>query len=984
MQSCSARWSGPVDRLRRLLRLVPRACVPLAAPLLLAPVPVAAQYFTRPNIPWRTISTEHFDIHFPAEMQPWTEAVARHIESVADAVNAVVGNEPRARVMVMVEDPSNVANGFALPFLEGPVMFLWPTPPQPSPSLGAHRGWGEILAVHEYAHLAHLTFPSRNPRERLFWSLMPVQFSPVAQKAPAWVIEGYATVIEGQLTGSGRPPSVGRAAVLRQWALDGKFPTYGQLNGTATYLGGNMRYLVGSAFLEWLQERRGDSSLVHLWRRMSARQLRSFDDAFTGVFGAPAADLYGAFTVDVMSRALEARKQLTAARLAEGELVQRLAGGTGDPAISPDGKRVALVVRSLTGPSRLVVWSTSPPDDDAELRRARQRLLQRDPLDVAPFDSFPRPRKALATLHPAGGRSHEHPRWMPDGDRVLVSRDEPTADGVLRPDLFLWNTEGGGMRRVTHGAGIRQADPAPDGVQAAGVRCHAGVCSLVLVNLRNGSWRVLAAGSPDSVWHRPRFSPDGSRIAASLHADGEWRVVVVDARSGQLRRLGAADDPSRHSPSWLASGRELVAVSERGGVANLELLALDGSAPCLLTRVTGAVAAPEVNRADGSVAFLSMRSGGLDLRRLASTVEGHAAEVVELGPRLAPAAPPSSGDGRRFAGRPLRPAREYGLGPRQWRVLPGGQYGPDGASATLMVANIDPISRMSVVAQGGYGRKGTWRGASLSLGLRRTAVAIDASGWYADHFPSEQQAGLFAPLTADIRYRGAGVVARIGREAGLAGYQLRGGASAGNVAGQQLDDVGRLLALGEARGRLTLGFGGRTVNLTAGALVNAGTIDGESFLRVVKSGAVSIGTARRSLRGEWRRGSVEAAGPGEFGRAFEEFLVGGPAPPYFDPAFLSQRIALPSVPSGFVYGHQFELWRASVGGMTWEPYFVWVAAGDSLSDVKRIAGVEQEFAMRSMGWARLPALRVRLGAGYSFDAPYQYRTRAYASVTYSP
>jgi hypothetical protein len=300
-----------------------------------------------------------------------------------------------------------VANGFALPFMEGPVIFLWPTPPSPSPTFGAHRGWGEALAVHEYGHIAHLTFPSRNPRERLFWKFVPTQVGPVAIKSPAWVIEGYATLIEGLITGSGRPFSAGRAAVMRQWALEGRLPNYGQLNGSAAFLGGNMRYLAGSAFLEWLVQRRGDSSLVHLWRRMSARQERSFDEAFAGVYGASAPDLYAAFTVDVTERALQIRNRLRESGLVEGELEQRLAGATGEPAIAPDGTRIAVVVRRINGPSRLVIWETNPPPVDSALQRARARLLEQDSLDVLPFDSLPRPRRALATLRPARGRSHQ-------------------------------------------------------------------------------------------------------------------------------------------------------------------------------------------------------------------------------------------------------------------------------------------------------------------------------------------------------------------------------------------------------------------------------------------------------------------------------------------------------------------------------------------------------------------------------------------------
>jgi Tol biopolymer transport system component len=944
-----------------------------------------AQFLTRPHLPWLTLRTGHFTVHYPAEMREWTESVARRLESVSAAVTSVVGNRPASRVTVLVEDPASVANGFAIPFLEGPVIFLWPTPPAPSPSLGAHHGWGELLAVHEYSHIAHLTIPSRNPNEQLLWKLLPAQLSPVARKSPAWVIEGYATLIEGRLTGSGRPPSAGRAAVLRQWALEGKLPTYGQLNSAGTFLGGSMRYLVGSAFLEWLEARKGDSSLVHLWRRLSAREQRSFGSAFAGVFGAPPEDLYGRFFVEVTAKALEVEQHLRRAPggVVEGELVQRLQGGTGDPAVSPDGKRLAVVVRSRTGPSRLVVWSAdAPPPDTAALRRQRQALA-RDPLDVPAFDSFPRPRRALATLHPASGRSHEFPRWLPDGQHLLVSRDEPLGDGAFRPDLFLWNHQTGGVRRVTRGASIRQADPAPDGRSAAGVRCQAGVCSLVVVDLSTGRWRVLAAGTPERVWHRPRWSPDGSRVAAGMHDAGRWSIAVVDVATGKWQTWAPGDGADRHSPSFLPSGQELLVVSERGGIANLEVFPLSGGAPRTLSRVTGAVLAPDVSRADGRAYFLALHAKGLDLRRM--RLDAVPAGPVALSGDLAPAAPARTGRPPvRFAADSLHAASDYGFGPRRWRVLPGSLYGPDGAALTLMIGNVDPISRLGVVAQGGYGQRGTWRGASLAMALRRSPVTLESAVWYSEHHPSEQEAGSFAPPTADIVYTAAGAIARWGREGSRTGLAVRGGATFGTVNGHQLDAAGRLVALGEAQARL--GFSVARVGIRMGAAghVSTGSTDGQSWSRTLATGSLTVGNARRSFRAEGTRGAMTVAEPGEFGKEFEYFLVGGVSPPYFDRAFLSHRVTLPAVPTGFVSGRRLEMLRLSIGGLGLEPYMLWVAAGASATDWKRIAGLEREVAFPSLGFARLPAIRIRFGAGYSFDPPYQYRTRAYGSVFYSP
>ena len=953
----------------------------IALSLLLAASPLSGQYLTRPQIPWRTITTERFDIHYPVEMEEWTRRVAVRIEGYADAVDAVIGNRPEARVTVIVEDPSNVANGFALPFMEGPVIFLWPTPPSPSPTFGSHRGWGEALAVHEYGHIAHLTFPSRNPRERLLWRFLPTRISPVAIKAPAWVIEGYATVIEGLLTGSGRPFSSGRASVLRQWALEGRLPTYAQLNGSAAFLGGNMRYLAGSAFLEWLAQRRGDSSLVHLWRRMSARQQRSFDEAFAGVFGASAPDMYAAFTVDVTERALQIRNRLRESGLVEGELVQRLVGATGEPAISPDGSRIAIVVRRLKGPSRLVVWETNPPPADSALQRARERLLERDPLDVVPFDSFPRPQRALATLRPSQGRSHESPRWMPDGITLLVSRDEPAADGITRPDLFLWNTRSKSLRRVTRASGIRQADPAPDAREAAAVRCHAGTCSVVLVTLESGAWRELVAGHPDLVWHRPRFSPDGRTIAASFQENGTWGVALIDRGTGVVRRLTSGD--SRHSPVFTPDGRSLITVSEQGGIANLELVRVDSGVPSTLTRVTGAVLAPEVNRRDGSLWFLTLRSGGYDLRHLPAPGPVTTPVVAVHGSSVpaAPPVPPAALLNVAASPSTVLP-HGYGLGPRRWRVLPGGVYGADGGTATLMVGNIDPIARLSVVGLAGLGSRGTWRGASLTAGLRRWAVGLEGSAWKVDHEPSRGDQAL-SPATSDIRTTGGGMLARIAGEESNTAYAVRGGFTVSRVSNSS-QSTSRKSALGEVRARVVYTFGPASASLTSGASLAVGETNEESWRRLVTSTAVTLGTSRRWLRGDHLSGRVSPAGAGGPGQASEQFLIGGTANPFMNPLYFSQRIALPAVPAGFLHGSRYQQWRAGIGGLDWEPYMVWIAAGDSLERYHRIAGIERAFEISALGFARLPAVRLRGGAAWSFDEPFRHRPRAYLSVTYSP
>src|SRR6266496_4657019 len=72
-----------------------------------------------------------------------------------------------------------------------------------------------------------------------------------------------------------------------------------------------------------------------------------------------------------------------------------------------------------------------------------------------------------------------------------ISRRAPDAEGVLRWDLFLWEPETGGVSRVTREADIISADPAPDGLWAAGVRSRYGITDFVRVDLTTGEVRPL-------------------------------------------------------------------------------------------------------------------------------------------------------------------------------------------------------------------------------------------------------------------------------------------------------------------------------------------------------------------------------------------------------------------------------------------------------------------------------------------------------------
>jgi hypothetical protein len=363
---------------------------------------------------------------------------------------------------------------------------------------------------------------------------------------------------------------------------------------------------------------------------------------------------------------------------------------------------------------------------------------------------------------------------------------------------------------------------------------------------------------------------------------------------------------------------------------------------------------------------------------------GIATGVVSIQGGLVPAAPPTPAAAELDSLVVTSPrSRAYGLGPRRWRVLPGGVAGAGGVTATLLLANIDPIGRLSVVAQGAVGPADSWRGASIAAGIRRTAVSVEPSMWWLAHEPSRTRRPL-SSSALDFRSRGIGIMARFNGEGSNTAFLVRGGLAAGQLSNNTLVDVTRLVASGEVRARLAVPLGSASFSATGGLAMSAGTTDDDAWTRTIGSGTLTVGTSRLSLRGDWLQGTVTRPGGNRFGRTVEQFLLGGPANPLLDGLYHSQRIAVPAVPAGFAHGPRVQVLRAGIGGRPWEPYFLWLAAGDSLTNHKRVAGLERSFAIASLGFARLPGVRARAGAAYSFDEPFQDRTRVYFSLTYVP
>ncbi|HEX5757858.1 MAG TPA: hypothetical protein VF121_01555 [Thermoanaerobaculia bacterium] len=901
---------------------------------------------------------------------------AARVEAIRTAVAAEVGYAPPQRVEVLVSDPIAAPNGAAIPLLGRPRLVLWTSPPPPDSVIGHYRDWSEALLVHEEAHLAHLLRPSRNPLRRSLAWLLPV--GPIALAAPRWAVEGYATLVEGRLTGAGRPHGDLRAAVLRRWALAGRLPSYGQLSGDDRWLGLSMAYLAGSAYLEWLDARAGPGSLPKLWARLSARRSRSFEEAFRGVFGDDPADLYGRFTAELTHRAVEAERRLAAAAPEgrEGVPWQDLEEATGAPAVSPDGGALALVRRRRDEPGELVVWATAP-DAEAEKKWQEEveRLLRRDPEDVAPVRSGPLPRKErhLLALEPEATM----PRYLADGS-VLFVRFAPDREGYLHPDLFRWEPGAGGGVRLTRGADLRDPDPAPDGRWAAATRIRHGLSQVVRVDLASGAVEPITAPALSALDH-PRVAPDGGRVAFARHAEGRWELVVRDLAGGGETRLEAPPGGTVATPAWARDGRTLFAAVGQAGFIDLWAFPVTPAGPPVrLTRTAGAALAPEPTPDGSGLFYLSLAPDGLDLYRLElpAPLAARPPMPVDTAGLVPAVPPPPPAEVPPFAEVEPGPSRPYGGGPAETLLLSTGATASAGSAWDAGVRVGDPVGRWNVLALVGGSGDGGPKGGGVAAAFRGWPVEVSAHGFQVEEQPSRQDDAVAAAALLDAERRGLELA--VGwRPQGLASAL---GLSVAGYTGEVEDldqEILSLAASWQVRRRVR----GWTLSPWLAARGDSGDTGGDSWERWRGTAGLRLADGDGgALDVAWTRGRVSGAP-----HALDLFQVGGSGSSLLPETLLAARIEAPALPVGALLGDEIEWQRAhlSLDALPAPLFFERFRVGRD-GDWLRLAGLEWRLRLPPLPIARLPAVDLRAGAARVLDGPLRGDERWWIALVARP
>ncbi|HTE54264.1 MAG TPA: DPP IV N-terminal domain-containing protein [Kofleriaceae bacterium] len=573
------------------------ACAALAA-LVLAAGPRRARAGD-PSMVWRTIETEHFEVHYHEPLGDVARRVAVSAERAHATLSAALRHSPSGKTHIVLEDDTDGTNGFASVVPRNRIVLFASAPPDTS-ALADTDNWLYNLTSHEYTHVVHLDTIGGLPA--VVNRLMGKVWAP-NQAQPRWVIEGLATYEESKRSASGRTRNALFDTYLRVATLEENDRRLDEVStGPRGWPHANAAYLYGSYFLKYVFDRHGDDKAAAMSHDYGSSAIPyGLNRSIERVTGRSFVDLYGEWRAYREARyGLEAEAVERRGRR-EGRRLTFTGENNLNPHYTADGR--AIVWQRGDGYS-LGQFRTMPVGDNAG-RSSTYVVLER----TGQFD------------------------MLGDGSMV-VEQTASYRTSYEFQELFRWDRASGAMTMLTHG--MRVSDPAvsPDEAQVAFVMNGRSRRQLAVIpNRPEARARVVWSGESrfDQAFS-PDWSPDGRRIAFSAWREGGTRdILVVDVATGAVRQL-VRDRALDVEPAWSPDGRYLYFSSDRTGIYNVYAWELATDRLWQVTDVIGCALGPEVSPDGRRMVYQGFAADGNELYE------------IELDPASWTEAPPAIDD----------------------------------------------------------------------------------------------------------------------------------------------------------------------------------------------------------------------------------------------------------------------------------------------------------------------------------------------------
>jgi hypothetical protein len=563
----------------------------LAAALIAFPKPTLGYNDT--SLKWKTIKTEHFEVHYH-EGAEWT---ARQVAEVAEEVHKPLCElyqyEPDVPVHFIIKDTDDYANGATF-FFDNKIE-LWAT----NLEFG-YRGtteWIRNVVTHEYTHMISIQSAMKLGRR---WPALYFQLITFEKEKRPDVLQGYPKdIVTYPISTIVFPPwfaegtaqyqrtgvrydcwDTHRDMILRCGVLENKMLTYDEMGffGKSS-MGSEEVYDHGFGLVNYIAATYGPESLREITHALRSPFRFNMDGALKKVTGKSGQELYNDWKAHLRKK-YEIELAGVRENLHEGAALAAAGAREGYmnvwPAFSPDGKKIAYLSNKGNDYAATDLY-----------------LMNRDGTD--------------AKLIKSGVSSR--PAFSPDGKRVLYSRKHKVDRyGSSVNDLYVYDLDAKKEKELTHAARVADAVWSPDGRTIVGVRNADGTHHIVLFDADGKNERTLYSADMGTQFYNPAFSPDGREILFGIFREGTRDIAAIATDGTGFRYVLDTPNDERDAV-WSSDGKRIVFSSDRTGIFNVYALDLESGTVAQLTNVIGGAFNPFVSR-DGALAYARYSGDG--------------------------------------------------------------------------------------------------------------------------------------------------------------------------------------------------------------------------------------------------------------------------------------------------------------------------------------------------------------------------------------
>lgn len=504
--------------------------------------------FFDPRLDWKTIQTEHFNIHFHTGEEAIGFKMATISEKIYQELSPQLQWKPWGRTEIVLSNHTEEANALAtvLPYN---YLLLQVASPHGTSPLNNYDDWLEDLFRHEFTHILHVD--KYGGIAKPFHWIFGKTVAPNGL-SPAWVREGIA-VVEESKNGKGRNNGSFSEMMIRTDILNGQFLKIDQAAGLMIkWPSAYASYIYGGAFWQYLVEHYGEKSIPEFIRRygdsmwltsLNNKARKTFDDKNF-------LKLWEEWKEYLEVKYAKQKEEVSKKGLTHLETLVHIDGNLQSATLSPDGKTL--------------VYNKTDVHRDPEIR-IRNLETGED-------------------LRLQKGQITDQISFSPDGKKIAYSALGIYEAFYLYSDLYEIDLTTKKLNRLTKGKKASDPDYSPDGKKILYVKNDLGSSEMYLLDLESKKEKKITESEKFTQFSNPRFSPDGKRIVVSAWMRGNRDIYLYNLE-GKIETKLTNNSKINNEPIWSKDGKSIYYTSDRTGITNIYHQRIDSAQAEQVTNV---------------------------------------------------------------------------------------------------------------------------------------------------------------------------------------------------------------------------------------------------------------------------------------------------------------------------------------------------------------------------------------------------------------